>query len=168
VIADCAASGYDYLRGCFVDRIAADCGFPAVQAGFPIREQFPLGGFVSNSILGADPRKVVAVRGNLPVLRGQHHAAAGRACPTRLYYIPVHHFKWTAGIASRLAERAETLRRRGSPHWTESAQFVDYHRKSGGRLNAADPNLYIAPAEPEYRHWEGNNSLDSPELRVYS
>jgi hypothetical protein len=154
IVEDCAARGWDYIRGCFVDRVAADGSFPEPGSGVPIRERYPLGGFVSNPVLGADPRKVVAVKGNLPVGKGQHHAGLGRACPSREYFIPVHHFKWTGGIDKRLAARLALFQKQGVPHWDESARFVDYYARSGGRLNLRDPHLYLAPAEPEYRHWE--------------
>jgi hypothetical protein len=164
IVNDCASQGWDYIRGCFVDRIAADGSFPALRSDAPLREQYPLGGFVSNPVLGADPRKVVAVRGNLPIVKGQHHVlpnheTRGRACPSRAYYIPVHHFKWTGGIHERLASRLALFQKQGVPHWDESARFLEYYTRSGGRLNLRDPHLHLAPAEPEYLHWDAVKKL---------
>ena len=152
VMADCGS--WDYIRGCFVDRIARDGSFPAVEAEKPIWEQFPLGGFITALIGGGDPRKVVAVKGALPIRKGNHHAYEGRACPSRQYYIPVHHFKWTANVAERLTERAEAMKRHGTLEWTESARFVEYYRANGGRIAVEDPRLLIGECAPDYPHWE--------------
>jgi len=145
--------GYDYARGCFIDRIARDGGFPAVTAA-PVQEQFPLGCWLSAMVLGADPRKVVAARGRVPLKKGQHHAYAGRAVPVRECYVPVHHFKWTENTFERLCDRAEKLQTGGFPQWIESARFVEYYRACGGRINVSDPGLRVAECEPEYPHWE--------------
>ncbi len=153
IFADCQGSGWDHVRGMFVDRLARDGGFPPVQSR-SIWKQFPLGAFLSAKVLTADPRKVVAVRGPVPLKKGQHHAMEGRAAPSRQYYIPVHHFKWTEGIAQRLASRAAQLREQGYDQWQESALFLEYLRLAGGRVNLVDPNLYIGECVPEYPHWE--------------
>jgi hypothetical protein len=152
VIRDCGR--WDYLRGCFVDRIARDGSFPGVQPPVQIWDQFPLGGMLTVQILRGDPRKVVAVRGPLAIKKGNHHALEGRACPSRDVYIPIHHFKWTGGLEARLVHRAETLKQGGFPQWGESARFVEYYRLSGGRIVLDDLNLRIAECNPDYPHWE--------------
>jgi len=154
VLNECDEQGFDYVRGCFVDRIAADGGFPAIVPDRPIAEQFPLGGFLTYPILGGDPRKVVAVKGALPLMRGQHQALSGRACPARQCYAQVHHFKWVEGLDKRLAERAALLRSGGQMHYTESARFVAYYNQIGGKLNIEEPALMIGPCDPDYRRWE--------------
>jgi hypothetical protein len=152
VIADCGP--WDFLRGCFVDRIARDGGFPSVDREKPIWEQFPLGGFITGLIGGGDPRKVVAVKGALPIRKGNHHAYEGRPCPSRQHYIPVHHFKWTANIAERMAARAEMMKQHPTLEWTESARFVEYCRSTGGRIRIEDPRLMIGECTPDYPYWE--------------
>jgi len=158
IFADCNGVGWDHVRGMFVDRLARDGGFPPVQPG-SLWEQFPLGSFFSAKVLSADPRKVVAVRGPVPLKKGQHHALEGRAAPSRQYYIPVHHFKWTEGIAQRLEARAAQLREQGFDQWAESAQFLEYLRLAGGRVNLADPNFHIGECAPDYPHWEAVKKL---------
>jgi hypothetical protein len=152
VIRDCAR--WDYIRGCFVDRIARDGSFPAVRPKETLWDQYPLGGMLTTQILGGDPRKVVAMRGPVPLKPGNHHALVGKACPTRDFYIPVHHFKWTAGLAMRLGARAESQKQCGFHEWHESDRFVEYNRLSGGRIELDDPNLSIAECAPDYPHWE--------------
>ena len=150
----CDRQGYDYIRGCLVDRIARNGRFPVLRADEPLESQFPLGAFFANPVQGADPRKVVAVKGAVPLVKGQHHAKSGRACPTREHYLPVHHFKWHSGIEQRLADRAVKLRDQGQGHWVESARFAKYHSLSAGQINMDDPNLWIGECNPEYEHWE--------------
>ena len=65
IIEDCDAQGFDHIRGCFIDRIARDGSFPATNADQPVWDQFPPGAYLS-PILGADPRKVVALRARCP------------------------------------------------------------------------------------------------------
>jgi hypothetical protein len=154
ILNDCDQRGFDYVRGCFVDRVASDGGFPAIVSQTPIWDQYPLGGFLTFPILGGDPRKVVAAKGALPIMRGQHHALSGRACPARQCYAQVHHFKWVEGLDKRLAERAALLQAGGQMHYTESARFVQYYNQIGGKLNVEEPALMIAPCDPDYRRWE--------------
>jgi len=120
----------------------------------PIWDQYPLGGLLTTQILHGDPRKVVAVRGPVPLKKGNHHAIEGIACPTRNFYIPIHHFKWTSGLEARLAARAASLKQGGFPQWHESDRFLEYYRLSGGRIDIDDPNLSIADCSPDYPLWE--------------
>jgi hypothetical protein len=152
VIADCGR--WDYIRGCMIDRIARDGSFPPLVDDRPVWEQFPLGGMLTPRILAGDPRKVVAVRGPVVLLPGNHHAIEGKPCPSRDYYIPIHHFKWIAGIEEKLRLRREEFQIGGFKNWTESARFVEYYRQTGGRIQLDDPNLLIAECAPEYPHWE--------------
>jgi len=154
LLAYCDRHGYDVLTGAFVDRVSADGRFPAVQPGQPIAAQFPCGGFVSYPLLGADPRKVVAAKGRVVVVRGQHLALSGRACPIDEAFVQVHHYKWTGGLVARLRERAALLRRNGVAHWTESDRFVRYCESHGERLDLTDPRLMIAPCAPDYPYWD--------------
>jgi hypothetical protein len=145
---------WDYIRGCFVDRIARDGGFPSLLPDQPIWEQFPMGGAVTLQVLAGDPRKVVAVRGPIALKSGNHHAREGTGCPTREFYVPVHHFKWTAGLEARLTKRATVLKDDGFPEWGESARFVKYCGLTGGKIDLSDPRLYIGECAPDYPHWE--------------
>ncbi len=153
VIEECDAQGFDHIRGCFIDRIARDGSFPVTNPERPVWEQFPLGAYLS-PILGADPRKVVALKGALPVVTGQHHTLAGRACPTRQYFVPVYHFKWADQILERLTERALKFRSLGIGHWVESASFVNFCAQAGGRIPVNDPRLFVAECDPMYRQWD--------------
>ena len=162
-LADCEQAGYDHVRGCFVDRIARDGALRPVDPEAPLEHQFPLGAFLSFPVLNADPRKVVAVKGPVVIQKGQHHALEGTACPARRHFIQVHHFKWVDGLVERLSKRAAELHAQGVPHWTESARFVQYFEKSGGRFPLADPRLLVGECAPEYLHW---NAVKEMVLRM--
>lgn len=151
----CERRGYDHVEGCFLDRIARDGGFPPVRDDAPIGEQFPLGGFLSWVLMRAYPRKIVATRGRVDIGWGQHLAHSGRGLPIEECLVPVHHFKWVAGLRDRLAARARARREMNEPYGAESQGFVDYFDRNGGRIALDDPELLIADcAAADYPHWE--------------
>jgi hypothetical protein len=154
IIKECDSKGYDYIRGCFVDRIDASGMFPDVECNRAIWQQFPLGGFISLPMLGADPRKVVAAKGYVTLNAGQHVASNGHGCPIEEYFIQVHHFKWVKNLVDRLAQRAEMLKRSNFSHWIESQRFVSYYEKHCGRIDINDPRFRIAECDRDYKHWD--------------
>lgn len=153
LLAYCDRKGYEYITGAFVDRIAADGGFPPLRPDVSLVAQFPLGGFLSWPLLGSDPRKVVAAKGRVPLVRGQHLARSGVPCPIDELFVPVHHFKWTAGVVERLRARVALCRNTGESHGVESERFLAYHARQGGRIDLTDARFLIAPCEPSYPHW---------------
>jgi len=153
IVAECERHGWDHVKGCFVDRLAGDGSFPAVDAGTKLEDQFPLGAMLTFQVLGADPRKATLVHGAVYVAPGQHFTYSPSACPPELHYVPVHHYKWTAGIPERLRVRIEQMQREGAEHWTESQRFLDYIESSGGRIDLNDERLLIGPCRPAYERW---------------
>ena len=154
ILEDCDQSGYEYIEGCFLDRFARDGSFPPVSPAPSLWQQFPLAGFVSAPLLRANPNKIVAAKGRVQLGSGQHFALSGCGCPNEELYIPVHHFKWVAGIVDHLERRAHFRRERGDRYWEESQRFVDYCRAHDGRLDVADPSFHLAEALPQYPHWD--------------
>lgn len=154
ILKECEEQGYEYIEGCFVDRFARDGSFPTVRRDQSIWDQFPVAGFVSARLLEANPNKIVAAKGKVQLGPGQHYAMSGRGCPPEELYIPVHHFKWAAGVLERLERRAEFRRKRGDRYWQESQRFVDYCRAHEGRLEMSETAFYLAEAMPEYPLWE--------------
>lgn len=80
-IEDCDRRGYDHIRGCLIDRIARDGTFPPLREAEPLAAQLPLGAFFSNPVLGADPRKVVAVKGALSIEKASTTRSEGAPVP---------------------------------------------------------------------------------------
>jgi hypothetical protein len=154
IIERCEAAGYDYIEGCFIDRLATEGRFPPVHPRRSIWEQFPLGGFLSTPILDANPNKIVAAKGHVKLMPGQHAALSGRGCPVEECYVQVHHFKWVEGIVERLERRVAFYRDNQDPLWQESARFVEYARAHAGRIDISDPLFYIAECSPAYPFWD--------------
>lgn len=149
----CRENGYDYVCGCWVDRLAADGGFPSLNASPSIWEQFPVGAFLSYPVGAADPRKVVLAKSNVDVCVGQHLAWNGRACPVSQIFVQVHHFKWTGGIIAELEARAKLLKQGGYGFHIESSRFAKYFRDNGGVVNLQDRRILAATCHEDYVHW---------------
>ena len=166
----CERRHWDHVTGCFVDRVRADGRIGVVDRDRPLGDQFPLGGWIGYPLLRADPRKVVLVKGAVPLLAGQHLALGGTACPPEECFAQVHHFKWVSGLAERLAARASALNRQGRWHWKESQRFVNYYHAHGGRFDLTDERLLVASCDPCYQRWEDVKrialSLDAATRRV--
>lgn len=152
---ECDARGYRYVSGCFVDRLAAGGRLGDVDADRPLETQFPLGGWLSYPLFGATPNKIVAVKGESGVGDGQHWPAplAADVCPPDVAFTQVHHFKWVSGLLPRLERRVADYVAQQDPTWKESRRVLDYLAGRHGRFDVDDPELLIAPCQPDYRHW---------------
>jgi hypothetical protein len=148
----CSRRGYDFIEGCFVDRIAADGRLAPVTPKHALSDQFPLGACISGPILGAVINKIVAAKGYVKLGPGQHHAYSGKQCPPSELYVPVHHFKWVDGLLDRLRQRVEAYKRLREAIWVESQKFLSYY-ESSGRIQIDDPDLLVARCDPEYPYW---------------
>jgi hypothetical protein len=171
----CESKGYDYVVGAFVDRIGTDGVLAEIDPDQSLEAQFPLGAFLSYPIAGADPRKVVLAKGHVQLTGGQHQALTGRPCPITEAFVQVHHFKWVSGLLSRMTERARYHSAVGVPHWIESERVASYLKKHAGRINIAEPQFVVAPANPEYSRWPeltelalhfAQNGVEPPKLFV--
>ncbi len=154
VLSFCDRHGYDYVTGAVVDRVSQDGSLSVLSSGTPLWSQFPLGGFISYPMMGADIRKVVAAKGHVGISIGRHIAFSGSRCPTQECFVQVHHFRWTAGLVERLRRRANHFRNSNVPHWIESARCVKYFDEHNGRIDIADKRFLLAPCEPAHPHWQ--------------
>lgn len=153
LIQRCEKSRYDYVSGCWVDRIAASGDLPEIDSARSIWEQFPIGAFYSYPIGAADPRKVVLARSSVNLVKGQHFALNGKGCPITEAFVQVHHFKWVAGIVPTLEARASFLKAGGYSQHVESSRFLKHIKDHGGRLNLEDPRILIAECSRDYAYW---------------
>jgi hypothetical protein len=153
IIEECEREGYEYIRGCFIDRIAADGSFPELHLDKPIEDQFPLGCIFTYRILGGAPLKVVAAKRNVMLGPGNHHPMNGIGCPITDCFVQVHHYKWVREIVSRLEDLANS--ELDMPEYkSECRKFVEYYRANDGRIDIADPELLVSECKPEYKYWE--------------
>ena len=172
IIKYCERHNYDYVEGCFLDRVAADGCFPLVGKA-PIWQQFPLAGFISYPLMCAYPRKVVLAKGYVDLVHGQHAARNGRLCPAAECFAQVHHFKWVETIAARLHERAEHYE---SGAWhslfhgisQEQRRFLAYYHQHDGAFDLQERRFYLAPCGPQYSsypYWEEiKRQVQQPEM----
>jgi hypothetical protein len=154
LIDHCERGGYDYVSGCFLDRLAPDGGFPPIGPG-SLWEQFPMAGSLSASLLSALPMKVCLARGRVELLTGQHGAPLARELPHTEGFAQVNHFKWTDGIVPELAERVSAYddgtRRDIHPSMVrESRRFLSHISRRDGRVDLADPRLRFHRGGSDY------------------
>ena len=160
----CGRNGYDFVRGCFIDRIGPEGTLPAIDESLPIGPQFPIGAWFSYPVLGAYPLNVTMAKGAVSLDTGQHGAKNGLACPAKELFVPVHHFKWVAGIRERLIQRIAYLRSNNHPHWRESARFLEYMEATGGTINLDDPAFAAAECTQGYPRFEELKQMLLPQI----
>jgi hypothetical protein len=154
ILAHCERQGYDYVRGCFIDRLSADGRLTPLRDDESIWTQYPLGGFLTYSLLGGDPRKVVAAKGHVTFPScGHHEASSGVGCPSQEILVPVHHFKWVSTLVPYLEERRDLLQRLNLPHWIESDRALSYFAQTD-RIDLTDRRFLIGSCTPRYSYWD--------------
>lgn len=142
--------GFSHVEGVLVDRFDRSGEFPLWDPSRTLDETYELGGFFTHAVLRGDPRKVVLAKRGVRVAHGNHWCDAnqGPAFPT---VIPVHHFKWQAGIVEVLRDRMEKFT---SGEWgelssavrDEAARFIDHVGRNKGRVDTTFPGAMFAPA----------------------
>ncbi|MEA2708102.1 MAG: hypothetical protein QOF78_703 [Phycisphaerales bacterium] len=127
------ANGFTFIPGRFVDMVALGGELNHICADVPLWEQFPIACNVSETILGAAPRKIVACKGHHRCEPGAHRVLEQprNRAPALLR---VNHFKWDQTVTARLAQREADYTRAGFPHAIESARFLK-HIRAHGRIN---------------------------------
>jgi hypothetical protein len=161
IVEVCEARGFDIVTGCFLDRIAANGGFPPVGAG-SLWSQFPLAGSISATLLCALPLKAALARGYVELLTGQHGAPLAVPLPSKECFVQVNHFKWTAGIVERMRRRvarydAGELADMHPSMIRESRRFLSHVARHQGRINVDDPRLRLHPCgdgHGEHPEWD--------------
>jgi hypothetical protein len=146
-------AGATHVSGLLVDRLSADGGLPAVADDEPLDTQFPLGSFVSFSLLGAVPSKVVLVKGAIKVSPGQHGAPHSQGLEGGRWMVPVQHFKWIADLPQRLRQRVPELREDGRGHYMESVRCLRHLEAHHDRIDISNPRFLVAPARPTWFFW---------------
>lgn len=148
----CDANRFEFVEGCLVDRLASDGRLSTVSSLSDLWTQFPLGGFISARVNGAVVNKIVAMKGHVRLGQGQHQAASGRGCPVSRLYVPVHHFKWQAGLIERLTTRTAIPEFMNGLYHRECRRFIEHFQKEGC-IDLGNPDLLIGPCNPDYPYW---------------
>ena len=126
IIAGLETQKIDYVRGVFIDRVAADYGLPAFDARTPVWNTFPRACNVTTALSGGDPRKVVLARAGVKVSGGKHVSIGMEKLKTIDGWVQVHHFKWDATVIDRLRYRVRPEWAARFPWWVESKRLLDY------------------------------------------
>lgn len=136
--AECDSKGIEFLRGVFIDRIAADGGLPPFDPAQPIWGQFPLCCNVTALLAKAETRKVVLSRGYVRLDVGHHWPLGSGAYTSARGWVQIHHFKWHADVIRSLNFRIQPEWKAKCSWWTESQRLLDYFTAHGGRFSLAD------------------------------
>lgn len=148
ILSYCDHKGFDFIEGCLIDRMAESGRLEPVAVGTPIWKQFPIGAIVTASVTGGAINKIVACKGHVRVRTGQH-LANGRGCPVSEVYVPVHHFKWTAGLTATLRTRST------QPLWSysrECKRALD-HIESNGGIDLSATGMMAGQCAPAFPYW---------------
>jgi hypothetical protein len=138
IVAQCEVAGVDYIRGIFIDRIAADGTLPAFDPQRSIWETFPLTYNVTRALARGEPRKVTLAKASVRLRGGKHLPHSDAPLKTISSWVQVHHFKWDAALIERLRFRVRPEWRAKFPWWVESQRLLDYFQAHDQRFDLAD------------------------------
>ena len=138
IIRQSGAQGVEFLRGVFIDRVAADYGLAAFDPRTSLWDAYPRACNVTLALAGGNPRKIALARGNVLVSGGKHALRGDVQLRTFGGWVQVHHFKWDATVLERLRYRIRPEWRAKFPWWIESQRLLDYFAANGSRFNPAD------------------------------
>ena len=165
IIEECDESGWDVVRGGFIDRIGLDGTFPKIVNNQDIFIQFPLAGFFRYPMSGACPNKICIAKGNIEITPGQHYAhICGQTtwrwqgwnhpliAPTEEYSVQVHHFKWDETCIERIKEVASV--RKPTSYSDEYQKMYKALEKNKFKVDISDPEYMVESlGRYEYKQW---------------
>jgi hypothetical protein len=93
----------DTVGGLLLDRVSASGEITPWDPESGLDRSYPLGGFLTGLMLYGDPRKVVLAKSTVELTLGSHFSF--KSAPTNELLVPVHHFKWRAGVLNDLNRR---------------------------------------------------------------
>lgn len=115
-IARCRAGAVPFATGLLVDRLSARGDLPASDSTPEgLDSRFPLGSFLTAQVLQGDPRKVTVAHRDVPIGSDGNHFTSDDPVLETPAPLPVHHFKWRAGVRQYLEHRVRTFEHRAEP-----------------------------------------------------
>lgn len=154
--------------GIMQDRVTSDGSLAEVKRGIPMEAQFPLVCDVTKSIVGGAVTKLVLHRGFLMAEEGGYHTlfqwkgSFGRnfkRVRRPPFNLAVSHFKWTSGVAPKLAQREATFKKQGIRWWVQSARLRKFIEAHGNKLNVSDSDLRCRPGSDDRAFYNEQTSL---------
>ncbi|WP_406358495.1 hypothetical protein [Streptomyces sp. NBC_00658] len=148
VIAEAARSGIGTVGGLMLDRVSNDGTPTGWDPDRGLDTGYPLGGFLTHHLLRADPRKIVLAHSGITVASGNHRAEGHR--PANRPPVPVHHFKWRAGVgedAERRASHSDNgIWKTASPaRLSEARRLLDHLQRHDGRIGVGSSRIPFRP-----------------------
>lgn len=141
-------AGGRIISGLMLDRVSADGRLCAWSPADGLDQTYRLGGFLTHSILKADPRKVVLAHSSVGISRGNHTSPGQSSLNDPL--VVVHHFKWRSGVADYLRHRISMFstgswREKSPAVRTEAQRFLNHLDMNGGCINLETDSLLFRP-----------------------
>jgi hypothetical protein len=173
-IGRCSAGAPGFATGLLVDRLGAESDPPAgaaTPAG--LDQRFPLGSFLTAQVLKGDPRKVTIAHRDVEIGSDGNHFTSEDAPIEAPAPMPVHHFKWRAGVREYLENRVREFEHR--PEHIEQTVRTEAQRavaalsapaalgsdcltKFPASLNEL-PADWLRISAPIWRHWQVERRL---------
>ena len=163
IIAYAEQQDQDFVTGCLLDRISQTGELTPVISDSSIWAQFPVAGFISFPMMGANPFKITLCRGKAKLSEGQHGIVIeGKEHPVWNDVVAqVHHFKWTADLAERMQVRIDNI---AAGHWEdafkgygeETQRMLVYLARLNGQFSLSEPRFLLGEAGSDYgdyTHW---------------
>jgi len=165
IISACERSGWELVRGGFIDRIGQTGDFPKINKKENIFEQFPVAGFFRYPMSGACPNKVCIMKGHIEITSGQHYAKIdGQTtwkwqgwnhpliAPVEEHNVQVHHFKWDSTCIERIKQVADIKKDYASSD--EYLKMYQSLRSNNFEIDVTDKKYMLEYiSDSDYKQW---------------
>lgn len=126
--------GANVVRGMMIDRVAADGGFPAIEARSDLWSLFPARCLLTKKLQGGVDFKCALVRGHLLPVMAHHHVSGEKIASNT---VEIHHFKWNSTAVPRMKAAIGQIKDVGLS-WHVEYERVLAHLKTHGRIRWQD------------------------------
>jgi len=154
MIKSCEENYIPFLEGRLIDRVASDGSFRKLSPQKSLDRQYPLGGYITNRILGAWDKKIVLARAN-KIVGGGHHIFLHDEIQNSGYQqkkyngdlekvskgINIHHFKWDSTILKRMDFGLELQDLSIQTGWHREIKTFHKYLEKHKKIDVSDPNL---------------------------
>ncbi len=142
-------AGSPVVGGLLFDRVSEDGSIRPWSLEKGLDQTYPLGGYLTPRLLGGNPGKIVAAHSSVRLGLGSHRSLD--EFPVNRPLVPVHHFKWRAGILQDLRRRITeytTGAWRETGPWirNEASALLRHVEQQDGLIDVADKRFGFRPA----------------------
>ena len=142
-------AGVPVAGGIMIDRVAPEGWIESWSPKAGLDAAYPLGAFLTHSLLRADPHKIVLAHSSVTEVSAGNHRAPGFR-PVNQPRVAIHRFKWRAGVLAYLRRRldmlvSETWRAVSPAPRLEATRLLDHVDAHDSRFDVADPAFNFRP-----------------------